>query len=79
MLVPYDAFIKNILKKGTTMSLLNYRNKLMDQAINLKNIFQIKTKKEPAQSNTINTKKKKEPNHQDDSTKPEEFSDWKAL
>ena len=51
----------------------------MDQAINLKNIFQSKTKKEPAQSNTINTKKKKEPNHQDDSTKPEEFSDWKAL
>ncbi len=61
------------------MSLLKYKNKLMDQAINLKNIFQSKTKKEPAQSNTINTKKKKEPNHQDDSTKPEEFSDWKAL
>ena len=79
MLVPYNAFIKNILKKGTTVSLLKYKNKLMDQAINLKNIFQSKTKKEPAQSNTINTKKKKEPNHQDDSTKPEEFSDWKAL
>ena len=79
MLVPYDAFIKNILKKGTSMSLLKYKNMLMGQAINLKNIFQSKTKKEPAQSNTINTKKKKEPNHQDDSTKPEEFSDWKAL
>ena len=79
MLVPYNAFIKNILKKGTTMSLLKYKNKLMDQAINLKNIFQNKVKKEPAEPSSINTKKKKEPNHQDDSTKPEEFSDWKAL
>ncbi len=61
------------------MSLLKYKNKLMDQAINLKNIFQSKEKKQPAESNPINTKKKKEPNHQDDSTKPEEFSDWKAL
>ena len=60
------------------MSLLKYKNKLMDQAINLKNIFQSKEKKQPAESNPINTKKKKEPNHQDDSTKPEEFSDWKV-
>ena len=61
------------------MSLLKYKNKLMDQAINLKNIFQSKEKKQPVESNPINTKKKKEPNNQDDSTKPEEFSDWKAL
>ena len=79
MLIPYDAFIKNILKKGTSMSLLKYKNKLMDQAINLKNIFQSKEKKQPVEPSSINTKKKKEPNHQDDSTKPEEFSDWKAL
>ena len=55
MLVPYDAFIKNILKKGTSMSLLKYKNKLMGQAINLKNIFQSKAKKQTAQPNTINT------------------------
>ena len=61
------------------MSLLKYKNKLMDHAINLKNIFQSKVKKQPAEHNPINKKKKKEPNHQDDSTKPEEFSDWKAL
>ena len=61
------------------MPLFKYKNKLMDQAINLKNIFQSKEKKQPAETNPINTKKKKEPNHQDDSTKPEEFSDWKAL
>ena len=79
MLVPYDAFIKNILKKGTSMSLLKYKNKLMGQAINLKNIFQSKEKKQPVEPSSINTKKKQEPNHQDDSTKPEEFSDWKAL
>ncbi len=79
MLVPYDAFIKNILKKETSMSLLKYKNKLMGQAINLKNIFQSKEKKQPVEPSSINTKKKKEPNHQDDSTKPEEFSDWKAL
>ena len=79
MLVPYDAFIKNILKKGTSMSLLKYKNKLMGQAINLKNIFQSKEKKQSVEPSSINTKKKKEPNHQDDSTKPEEFSDWKAL
>ena len=78
MLVPYDAFIKNILKKGTSMSLLKYKNKLMGQAINLKNIFKSKEKKQPVEPSSINTKKKKEPNHQDDSTKPEEFSDWKA-
>ena len=79
MLIPYDAFIKNILKKGTSMSLLKYKNKLMGQAINLKNIFQRKVKKQPAECSSIITKKKNEPNHQDDSTKPEEFSDWKAL
>ena len=79
MLIPYDAFIKNILKKGTSMSLLKYKNKLMGQAINLKNIFQSKEKKQPVEPSSINTKKKKEPNHQNDSTKPEEFSDWKAL
>ena len=61
------------------MSLLKYKNKLMDQAINLKNIFKSKAKKQSSEAFSINTKKKKEPNHQDDSTKPEEFSDWKAL
>ena len=61
------------------MSLFKYKNKLMGQVINLKNIFQSKIKKQPAESNPINTKKKNEPNHQDDSTKPEEFSDWRAL
>jgi len=61
------------------MSLLKYKNKLMDQAINLKNIFQSKVKKQPAEFNPINKKKEKEPNHQDDSTKSEEFSEWKAL
>ena len=61
------------------MSLFKYKNKLMGQAIKLKNLFQGKAKKQPVESSSMNAKEKKEPNHQDDSTKPEEFSDWKAL
>ena len=53
------------------MSLFKYKNKLMGQAINLKNLFQSKATKQPVEPNSINTKKKKKPNHQDDSTKPE--------
>ena len=61
------------------MSLIKYKNKLKGQVINLKNLFKSKVKKQPVEPSSINTKKKKEPNHQNDSTKPEEFSDWKAL
>ena len=61
------------------MSLFKYKNKLMGQAIKLKNLFQSKAKKQPVEPNSINTKKKKESGHQNDSTKPEEFSDRKAL
>ena len=61
------------------MSLIKYKNKLMDQAISFKKIFQGKAKKQPVESSSMNAKEKKKPNHQDDSTKPEEFSDWKAL
>ena len=61
------------------MSLFKYKNKLKGQVINLKNLFKSKVKKQPVEPSSINTKKKKEPNHQNDSTKPEEFSDWKAL
>ena len=61
------------------MSLIKYKNKLKGQVINLKNLFKSKVKKQPVEPSSINTKKKKETNHQSDSTKPEEFSDWKAL
>ena len=61
------------------MSLIKYKNKLMDQAISFKKIFQGKAKKKPVEPSSINAKQKKEPGHQNDSTKPEEFSDWKAL
>ena len=61
------------------MSLIKYKNKLKGQVINLKNLFKSKVKKQPVEPSSINTKKKKEHNHQNDSTKPEEFSDWKAL
>ena len=61
------------------MSLIKYKNKLKGHVINLKNLFKSKVKKQPVEPSYINTKKKKEPNHQNDSTKSEDFSDWKAL
>ena len=61
------------------MSLLKYKNKLMDQASSFKKIFQGKAKKKPVEPGSTNAKEKKEPDHQSDSTKSEEFSDWKAL
>ena len=61
------------------MSLFKYKNKLMDQVISFKKIFQGKAKKKPVEPGSTNAKRKKEPGHQSDSTKPEEFSDWKAL
>ena len=65
--------------KGNTMSLFKYKNKLMDQVISFKKIFQGKTKKKPVEPNSINAKEKKESSHQNDSKKPEEFSDGKVL
>ena len=61
------------------MSLLKYKNKLVGQAINLKNLFQKKVKKQFEGYNSINTKKEKGLSHQNDSTKPEESTDWKVL